>query len=128
VKPIKLLIVDDDSNILDALELVLTTAGYETRLLQDGRETLAAAKEYRPDMILLDVLMSGVDGKDLCKRLKKDSDLRKIPLIMISAHPSAKQHVLNCGADTFLAKPFNARRLLQVLEKYTPKRIDKLLG
>lgn len=121
MRPIKLLIVDDDDSILDALKLVLDNAGFETKLIQDGRETLEAVKEYRPDMILLDVLMSGVDGKELCKQLKGNPATATIPLIMISAHPSAKQHVLDCGADTFLAKPFNTKRLLEVLGKFEPK-------
>ena len=114
----KILVVDDDESILDAISLVLEEEGYIVETTLKGEETYTKIASFKPDVIVLDVLMSGSDGRQICKRLKKDPIIKRIPVIMISAHPTAKYSVMECGADDFLAKPFDTNCLLEKVEKF----------
>ena len=111
----KILIVDDDESILDAVSLVLEEEGYNVAVTTKGDEIFEKVKNFKPDAILLDVLMSGKDGREICKKLKEDEKTKQIPVIMISAHPSAKESVLSCGANAFLAKPFDTSDLTEIV-------------
>lgn len=114
----KILLVDDDESILDSVELVLEESGYKIETTPKGSETYQKVQNFKPDLILLDVLMSGVDGREICKTLKSDESTKQIPLIMISAHPSASKSSLKCGANDFLAKPFDTQDLLKIIQKH----------
>lgn len=113
----KILIIDDDDDILEALKILLTKSGYEVMVCKDGSLTSEKAIQFSPDLIILDVLLSGVDGLNICKILKSDKNLQKIPLIMFSAHPTAEAQARTCGADGFIAKPFTAQKLLEEIRK-----------
>lgn len=114
----QILVVDDDFDILDALRFVLEDSGYTVSTTQNGEEAekLITAKEL-PRLIILDVLLSGKDGRDICKRLKSDNHTKHIPIIMISAHPAVKQSVFEAGADSFIPKPFDIGIMLKTIEK-----------
>ena len=114
----KILVIDDDPDILDAVQLALDTYGYDSETTTKGDETYKKIKEYKPDLIILDVLLSGNDGRKICRTLKDDTKTKRIPIIMISAHPSAKDSVTACGADSFLAKPFSVKSLVAEVTKY----------
>lgn len=115
----KVLVVDDDASILDAVSLVLEEGGYDVRAIVKGNETVKEASRYRPDVVLLDVLMSGTDGREICKAMKKDTTLKDTPVVMMSAHPTAKHSVVSSGADAFLPKPFDMKSLLDMVSAYT---------
>lgn len=115
----KVLIVDDDKGILDAISLILEDEGYTPSSISDGNKVLKKLQQFKPDIILLDVLLSGSDGRDICKQLKSDPQTKNIPVVMISAHPTAKLSIKQYGADGFLAKPFEAAELLKAIEKHT---------
>lgn len=108
----KILVVDDDESILDAISLILEEAGYLVHTSPKGEKTYQMVESFHPDLILLDVLMSGKDGRHICHNLKQNDSTKHIPVIMISAHPSAQQGALECGAEDFLAKPFEVEDLL----------------
>lgn len=110
-----ILIIDDDPDILDALQLTLESEGFSVKTSPnaDHIDKLICADEQKPDLIILDVLLSGNDGRSLCKKLKSHATTRCIPVIMISAHPDAERTVKAVGADAFLAKPFEVENLLQ---------------
>ncbi len=113
----RILVVDDDEGILDAISLLLDEMGYEVAITPKGEETYKKIDEFHPDLILLDVLMSGSDGRDICKKLKNEVTTKNIPIIMISAHPSAAKSVFEFGANDFLAKPFETEDLLEKIKK-----------
>jgi CheY-like chemotaxis protein len=115
----RILVVDDDEGIVDALSLMLKEVGYEVNGILRGEEAYSQTEKFRPDLIFLDILMSGVDGRDICKKLKGDNKTKSIPIVMISAHPSAERHAKIVGADGFLAKPFETDELLDMAQKYT---------
>lgn len=115
----KVLIVDDDAGILDAISLILDDRGYTTSAIADGDKVFKEVTVFKPDIVLLDVLLSGSDGREICRELKDNPQTESIPVVMISAHPTAKLSIKQYGADEFLAKPFEAAELLKVIEKYT---------
>jgi DNA-binding response OmpR family regulator len=117
---IKILVVDDDPDILDALQFLLEFAGYEVKTTEEGEyvESLRDTNDGLPDVIILDVLLSGKDGRLICQKLKSQEETKHIPIIMISAHPNARQSVAAVGADEFVAKPFDVDELLAKVAKY----------
>jgi DNA-binding response OmpR family regulator len=114
----KVLVIDDDPDILEAVQMILDSGGYDSATTTKGDETYKKIEEYQPDLIILDVLLSGNDGRRICKNLKADPATKKLPIIMISAHPTAKDSVKECGADSFIAKPFSVVDLLAEIQKY----------
>ena len=112
-----ILVVDDDSDILDALQFVLEDSGYSVKITEEGEEAeKLLTADNLPRLIILDVLLSGMDGRDIVKKLKTNKRTSKIPIIMISAHPTAKKSVLEAGANSFLPKPFDVDELLQTIK------------
>ncbi len=116
----KILVVDDDPDILDALQFMLEDAGYKVTTTEKGEyaENLHDINSGLPDVIILDVLLSGKDGRLICQKLKGQDETMYVPIIMISAHPDARQSVKAVGADDFVAKPFDMDELLAKIAKY----------
>ncbi len=109
----KILVVDDDTDILSVMEILLTMKGFEVEVTTKGENTFLKIASFKPDLILLDVLISGYDGRTICSKLKADKDTMHIPVIMFSAHPGAAATIAEYGADDFIAKPFDVTNLLQ---------------
>ena len=114
-----ILVVDDDPDILDAIEWMLEDAGYDVQTSErgDSAENLRGDAGVLPDLIILDVLLSGKDGRTICRQLKSRPDTREIPIVMVSAHPSAARAVRAVGADDFVAKPFDVDELLDAVAR-----------
>ncbi|MGY4386305.1 DNA-binding response OmpR family regulator [Pedobacter sp. UYP24] len=112
----KILIADDDEGIVDATSMMLVAMGYDVIQTRFGGEVPDKILE-KPDLLLLDIWMSGMDGRDICKALKADPKTSKLPVLMISASRQIMQSAMDCGADDFLAKPFEMSDLLDKIEK-----------
>src|SRR5690242_3101362 len=97
----KVLVIDDDVDILDAIQLALSMAGYTVEALPKGDGAYAKILTFHPDVVILDVMLSGSDGCQICQQLKSDPQTQHIPIVMISAKPEAKEATLSCGADSF---------------------------
>lgn len=113
----KILVVDDDLDILVVMEILLSMKGYEVEVTAKWENTFDKIESFKPDLILLDVLISGNDGRVLCKQLKSDPVKKIIPVIMFSAHPSAAATIKEYGANDFIAKPFDVNDLLAKISK-----------
>lgn len=113
----KVLIIDDDPDILEVLQLTLQMEGFETKTNPHGEELFKEVKTFKPDIILLDILLSGSDGRMLCKKLKEDISTKKIPVILISAYPNAGSTIREAGANDFIPKPFDIDDLVTKVEK-----------
>lgn len=111
------LVVDDDPDILDALAFMLEDEGYRVQTSEKGdyAESLRDGNGGLPDLIILDVLLSGKDGRTICRKLKSQDETRHVPIVMISAHPDAERSVKEVGADAFVAKPFSVDLLLDTV-------------
>ncbi len=109
----KILIVDDTPQNLRLLDAVLTPRGYSVLAASSGVEALDKAANEHPDLILLDILMPGIDGYEVCQRLRDDPDTRLLPIVMITAsEDQEKVKAIEAGADDFIHKPFNQAELL----------------
>lgn len=113
----KILIIDDDPDILEVLQLTLQMEGFETRTNRRGEEIFNEVQSFKPDVILLDILLSGSDGRVLCKQLKSDNETKNIPIILISAFSNGKDSITRAGANDFIPKPFDIEDLLCRVEK-----------
>ncbi len=117
----KLLVIDDDEGILEAFKTMLESAGYDVITQKDPDNLTALISDTSLDLIILDVLLSGIDGRDISKGLKSNDATKHIPIIMVSAHPSVGKSGKKLFADDFLAKPFEMNELLTKVEKYMKK-------
>ena len=117
----KILIVDDDSNIAELISLYLMKECYETRIVGDGEEALTAVSSFEPDLILLDLMLPGMDGYQVCREVRSSKDT---PIIMLSAKGEIFDKVLGLemGADDYMEKPFDSKELVArvkaVLRRY----------
>ena len=107
----KILIVDDDENIAELISLYLLKECYDTRIVHDGESALQAVPEFNPNLILLDLMLPGIDGYQVCRELRKESS---IPIIMLSAKGETFDKVLGLelGADDYVIKPFDSKELV----------------
>ena len=114
----KILLVDDEEDILDFLELILDEQGYTVIKANSGREALAAAQLNHPELILLDIMMPEMDGWEVLKLLKADEEVSHIPVAMLTARTEMKDKIqgLQEGAIDYICKPFATKELLDKLE------------
>jgi DNA-binding response OmpR family regulator len=112
----KILVADDDPAILHSLQMLLEDEGYQVETTVDGA-TIGDAQGFRPDLILLDIWMSGMDGREICRQLKSRDNTKGIPIVMISANRDTEQIARQAGADDFIAKPFDIDELLVKVEQ-----------
>lgn len=123
----KVLIVDDDENIAELISLYLTKECFDTELVFDGESAIKAFKEYEPNLVLLDLMLPGIDGYEVCREIRKTSN---VPIIMLSAKGETFDKVLGLelGADDYMIKPFDSKELVArvkaVLRRFSPTNID----
>ena len=110
----RILIADDNAQNAELLEAHLDGTGYETRLAMNGEETLAAARDWKPDVLLLDVMMPKMSGFEVCKRLRSDAQTNDIGVIIVSALDQVAdiERAVDAGTEDFLTKPINKTELL----------------
>jgi DNA-binding response OmpR family regulator len=110
----KVLIVDDEANIVISLEFLMEQAGYELRIARNGQEALEQVAAFEPDLILLDVMMPNINGFDVCRRVRENPDWQNIKIIMLTAKGREVEMTkgLALGADAYITKPFSTKELL----------------
>lgn len=106
----RVLVVDDDTKTVDLVKLYLNRDGYRVITAQDGVEALRLARESHPDLIVLDLMLPGIDGLEICRRLRNESD---VPIIMLTARTTDEDKLtgLGMGADDYVTKPFSPKEL-----------------
>ena len=113
----RILVVDDEESILEVVQIVLEGEGYLVQTSMDS-SFLQTLTSPLPDVILLDFLLAGEDGREISKRIKANPQLQHIPVIMLSAHSDASKVADDSGADAFLEKPFDVDDLIDIVQKY----------
>ena len=123
----RILIVDDEPNIVLALELLMKKEGYEVHTVDDGERAVQAAKELRPDLILLDIMMPKMDGYEVCQRIRSDALLKDVSIIMLTAkgREVEREKGLALGADHYITKPFSTRQVVMKVKEILAARSDR---
>jgi CheY-like chemotaxis protein len=121
----RVLVADDEPAITELVATILGFAGFAVMRAHDGAEALRVARESRPDVIFLDVMMPKMDGRDVCRAITRDAVLRGIPVVLFSSADEADVEWRAAGAVAFLQKPFDIRRLPDLVRKLTGRRDGK---
>lgn len=119
----KILIVDDERDLIETLTFRLEASGYEVVSAYNGREGLDKAREHAPDLILLDIMMPEMDGYKVCKELRQDIKCKDIPVVMVTAkgQDTDRDMGIEAGANGYLTKPFEANQLLDKIKELLNK-------
>ena len=118
----KIMIVDDDMTVTQLLTALLSMEGQESMTVNDSTQAIEIAESFKPDLIVLDLMMPGLNGFDLCRRLHQDSRFEHIPILVVSAldDPESRRRAADAGAKDYLTKPFSMDSFIQ--------RIKELIG
>ncbi len=110
----RILLVEDEEDIADLIKFNLEQAGFNILTLPEGRHILSQIRQFKADLVILDLMLPDIDGLDICKRLKKDTLLQKIPVVMVTAKGTEIDRIvgLELGADDYIVKPFSPRELV----------------
>jgi CheY-like chemotaxis protein len=114
----RILVADDDLAILDAIKMILEDEGFLVQVVSNGEAVLQLQFDL-PDLILLDIWMSGRDGGEICRQLKAQNHTARIPVIMVSANKDTADIARSVGAEDFIAKPFDIDELVGKVSMYT---------
>ncbi len=114
----EILIVDDESNIVLSLDFLMKQAGLTVRTAQDGDEALRALEERLPDLLLLDVMMPGKDGFEVCQQIRERPDWAHLPIVMLTAkgRDVEREKGLAMGADDYITKPFSTQEVVETVQ------------
>ncbi|OGC89511.1 MAG: hypothetical protein A2W25_16830 [candidate division Zixibacteria bacterium RBG_16_53_22] len=114
----KILVIDDDPEITDIIKSFLTNAGYDVLVENSSVIGIEKAKSFRPDLVLLDIMMPVMDGYEVCSSIKKDISLCTVPILFLTGKEAGEDAGMSfkAGADLFIKKPFSCERLLQMVK------------
>lgn len=121
-----ILVVDDEKDLLDLIEYNLRKEGFDVLKAENGEEGIAMAKEHSPDLVLLDIMMPKMDGLQAVEEMRKDAELKRIPIILLTARSDEKTEVegLNKGSDDYITKPISTTKLISRI-KAVLRRFDE---
>ena len=113
-----ILVADDDPLVLRSITFILQKAGFEVRAATNGAEALALAREHKPTLAMLDVMMPEMDGLEVCQAIKEDPDLADVPVYLVTARAMAseRERGLAAGADEYITKPFVNKELIEKVQ------------
>ena len=114
----KILIVEDEESLLKLESILLSTRGYQVAGVKDGLAALMEIEREKPDLVLLDIMMPGIDGFEVCRRIKDNPDTAGIPVVMLTAKKSTadQNRGAEVGADAYVTKPFKSGRIIEIIE------------
>src|SRR6266536_645771 len=117
-----ILVLDDDPDICIMIKMVLDYYGYDAMDAENEESARKILSSNHVDLLIMDMLLSGADGTDICRRLKQDKETSSIPILMFSAHPTARETCLAAGADDFISKPFEMNDMMARISFFLEKK------
>ncbi|HWN87489.1 MAG TPA: response regulator [Chitinophagaceae bacterium] len=117
-----ILVLDDDPDICIMIKMVLDYYGYDAMDAENEVNAKKIISSNHVDLVIMDMLLSGADGTDICRRLKQDKATSSIPILMFSAHPTAKDTCLAAGADDFISKPFEMNDMMDKINFFLERK------
>ena len=119
----KILVVDDDDDVLETIQLILEIGGYDVEPLNDAQLIFDRISDFKPDLVLLDVVLGKIDGRVICSQIKGHNETKRIPILMMSGLYDLKEiQSMECAPDDFMQKPFKMDVLLEKIEKLITKK------
>ncbi len=118
----KILVIDDDEDILNVVKLILTLDGYKVETENKWEETFNKIESFNPDLILLDISLGNADGRNISRQIKSKPSSKHIHIVLFSAKYGANKHFSECLADDFIAKPFDPQKLLDKIYSQLAKK------
>lgn len=116
----RILVLDDDTDILNLVKTILKMYKYEAATIADWQLLHSTIESFHPQLILIDISLSGANGLDICRELKQAENTMNIPVVLFSANVEMARRVSECGATDYIAKPFAIKELLAVIDKNLP--------
>jgi DNA-binding response OmpR family regulator len=114
----KILVLDDDQDILSMVETILSMNDFHVKAIWNWKEIYNNMAEFKPDLVLLDVMLGGADGRDICKKIHLQKETENIPVVLFSANPEMCKCIIDCMAEDFVAKPFEISGLLKTIRRH----------
>ncbi len=116
---LSVLLIDDDTDLLEMVEMVLTNSSMRVETSTSGASLMSSVSELNPDIIVMDIYLGDSDGRNLCQRLKSSKEYSHIPVILYSAGVITPESILEAGADEFIPKPFRIDELIKKIKELT---------
>lgn len=119
----KILIVEDEESLLKLESILLTSKGFDVRGVPNGQAALDAIEEEKPDLVLLDIMLPEIDGFEVCRRIKSNTETEHIPVIMLTAKKSREDMARGekVGADWYITKPFKSAMVIETIQRFLEK-------
>lgn len=119
----KILLVEDEVDLVELLQTRLGNNGYDVDAAYDGKQAVEKVRRNRPDIIILDIMLPKMNGYEVCDIIKKDANLKNIPIVVLSARvqDADKKKAFEAGADAYITKPFDSADLMKAVENYLKK-------
>jgi DNA-binding response OmpR family regulator len=114
----RVLVLDDNRDILEAISLVLTRKEIDVVALQDASQLTHSLQEYKPDLLLMDISMGRYDGRDLCRKIKLLSDDKELPVVLFTAQTCTPESIVDAHANAFIEKPFKMQQLYDLVDSF----------
>jgi len=113
----RILVIDDEDDVRETVDLLLSRAGFDVESFSTAKDIFKTIEEFNPDVILLDVVLGELDGRDICKAIKSDSSTNHIPVLMLSGIPDVYNAITDVGANDVISKPFDEATLLNRINR-----------
>lgn len=123
----KVLLVDNDESVLDMMQEALNYGGYDVKAISQTENIMPEIDTYHPDLVILDYILTGINGGELCHQIKGNKKTSKLPVVLVSAYPKALKSLGAYGADDFISKPFDLDDFLGRVKLLINKPMDKHL-
>lgn len=117
----KILILDDNQDILNVLQEALVSEGYEVDTLNNSENIIDTVQNHQPDLVLIDYLLSGINGGEYCHQIKTNASTSHLPVIMMSGYPRVLESLGDYGSDAILTKPFDLNEVYELIKKFSKK-------
>lgn len=123
----KVLLLDNDESVLDMMQEALNYGGFEVMAISQTENILPEIDRYRPDLVILDYILSGINGGELCHQIKANKKTSGLPVVLVSAYPRVLKSLSDYGADDFISKPFDLDDFLDRIKSLISKPMDRNL-
>jgi DNA-binding response OmpR family regulator len=123
----KVLLLDNDESVLDMMQEALSYGGFEVKAISQTNNIIPEIDTYHPDLVILDYILTGINGGELCHQIKANKKTRDLPVVLVSAYPRVLRSLGDYGADDFISKPFDLDDFLGRIQKLVNKHEDRNL-